>query len=75
MALENLPPIDKFLMDSGERLRSEVAREVERARQNIEDIRAIEKPLSLNVAKSRALLAEAARMELLFRSNRLKYKL
>jgi len=57
-------------MDSGERLRWEVAREVERARQNIEDIRAIERALWLNVEKSRFLRAEAARIEPLFWSKK-----
>jgi hypothetical protein len=50
-------------MHSGQRLRWEVAREVERARQNIEDIHAIEKEVWLNVVKSRVLRAEAARMD------------
>ena len=57
-------------MDSGERLGWEIAREIERARQNIEDILAIEKSLWLNVQKSRFLRAEVARMESLFWSKK-----
>jgi len=46
-----------------EHLKSALELEVERARQNIEDIEALERAVSLNVAKSRVLLAEAARIE------------
>ncbi len=54
-------------MNQGEVVRS-ASQEIERARQNIEDIQAIDKALSLTVTKSKGLLAEAARMDLLFKS-------
>ena len=49
-------------MNPHEHLRSAIEREVERARQNIEDIQALEKAVSLNVAKSRVLRATASRI-------------
>ena len=49
-------------MNPHEHLKSAIEREVERARQNIEDIQALEKAVSLNVAKSRILLATASRI-------------
>ena len=49
-------------MNPHEELKSATEREVVRARQNIEDIHDLTKTVGLNVAKSRALLAGAARI-------------
>jgi len=58
-AIENLPFMGKIALMDGERLWLEVALEIERARQNINDIQAIEKAVWLTIKKSRDLRAEA----------------